>query len=117
MKLNIKVEIDTMGILGRLDKGFGMAQKALDQTIVKDSNYFAPEDDETLKKSAIMSTKYGSGQIIWDTVYASRLYHNPQYNFSKDKNPNAQGLWYEAAKAQKMSAWQKVAQSTFNLHF
>lgn len=34
--------------------------------------------------------------IIFDTPYARRLYWNPQYNFRKDKNINAQGKWMQA---------------------
>lgn len=29
-----------------------------------------------------------------DAPYARRLYYHPEYNFRKDKNPNAQGLWF-----------------------
>lgn len=34
--------------------------------------------------------------VKFDTPYARRLYWNPQLNFRKDKNPNAQGLWMHA---------------------
>lgn len=33
--------------------------------------------------------------IVHNTPYARRLYFNPQFNFRKDKNPNAQGKWWE----------------------
>ena len=29
-----------------------------------------------------------------DVPYALRLYLHPEYNFNKDKNPNAQGMWF-----------------------
>lgn len=33
--------------------------------------------------------------IVSDEPYARRLYYNPEYHFSKLKNANAQGLWFE----------------------
>jgi len=33
--------------------------------------------------------------LIYDQPYARRLYWHPEYNFRKDKNPNAQGKWME----------------------
>ncbi|MBU9711064.1 minor capsid protein [Evansella tamaricis] len=117
VELDIKVEVD-WGLLKRtLGKGFDKAQEALDSQIVKDSNYYAPEDQEDLIKSGIRNTKPGTGKIIWDVPYAARLYYNPQYNFSKDKNPNAGGLWFERAKAVQFRNWLTLAQNTFNDNF
>ena len=33
--------------------------------------------------------------LVSDTPYARRLYFHPEYNFKKDENPNAGGLWFE----------------------
>jgi len=35
--------------------------------------------------------------ILVDTPYAARLHEHPEYNFSTDSNPNAQGKWLENA--------------------
>ena len=37
----------------------------------------------------------GHVRLVTDTPYARRLYFHPEYNFRKDDNPNAQGLWLE----------------------
>lgn len=37
----------------------------------------------------------GTVKIVSDTPYARRLYFHPEYNFSKDANPNAGGMWFE----------------------
>lgn len=37
----------------------------------------------------------GSVSVVSDTPYARRLYFHPEYNFRKDKNPNAGGMWFE----------------------
>lgn len=39
--------------------------------------------------------KSGRVSLVTQTPYARRLYFHPEYNFRKDKNPNAQGKWLE----------------------
>ena len=112
--LRFNVRIDTNRIQGNVQQGLRRAQFALDTQIIKDSNFYAPEDSTTLQKSALTSSDVGSGKIAWNTPYARKLYYNPEYNFSTDKNPNAQGLWFEAAKAVKKKAWEKLAQRALN---
>lgn len=38
----------------------------------------------------------GKVYVQFDGPYARRMYWHPEYNFRKDKNPNAQGKWMEA---------------------
>lgn len=33
--------------------------------------------------------------VVYDTPYSRRQYYHPEFNFQKDKNPNAGGLWFE----------------------
>lgn len=84
-------------------------QFMMDQSVLKDSNYYVPMDESFLAKSALIHSSVGKGRLVWQTPYAKKLYYNPQYNFSEDKNPNAQGLWFEAAKAQNNDRWVKEA--------
>ncbi|EUJ27322.1 minor capsid protein [Listeria cornellensis] len=107
IKLNIKVELGD--IIGSCDKRVGKAQFALDNQVLKDSNYFAPEDTKATQDSALIHSKIGEGELAWVTPYVRQIYYNPQYNFSKDKNPNASGLWFEVAKARFLSDWVRVA--------
>ncbi len=37
----------------------------------------------------------GKVSLIHSTPYARRMYFHPEYNFSKDENPNARGRWFE----------------------
>lgn len=37
----------------------------------------------------------GKVSVISDTPYARRLYFHPEYNFKKNNNPNAGGMWFE----------------------
>lgn len=40
-------------------------------------------------------SKQGKVSLITSTPYSRRMYFHPEYNFSKDENPNARGNWYE----------------------
>ena len=105
---NIKIELDK--IPGKIEKAVSKGQMVLDTQVLKDSNNYAPRDTGNLVNSSIRATNPGTGQIVWDTPYARKLYYNPQYNFSKDKNPQAQGLWFEAAKSRHFKEWIQVAE-------
>lgn len=37
----------------------------------------------------------GKVSIISDAPYARRLYFHPEYNFKRNNNPNAGGMWFE----------------------
>ena len=106
----IRVKTDLKKIVPTVKKAVKKGQVAFDEQVLKDSNNYAPMDTGNLINSSLTASKIGEGRLIWDTPYAKRLYYNPQYNFSKDKNPQAGGLWYERAKAQHLNEWQKVAE-------
>ena len=51
-----------------------------------------------LEESIFVDDTYiekGKAIIGVDTPYARRVYFHPEYNFKKNKNPNAQGMWFE----------------------
>lgn len=41
------------------------------------------------------NSKQGKVSLNTSTPYARRMYFHPEYNFSKEENPNARGNWYE----------------------
>jgi hypothetical protein len=106
--VKINVRVDLSGISRTLSRISEEGQKELDAQVLKDSNYYAPQDKGELIASSIRETQFGKGKIIWNTKYARRLFYNPQYNFSKDKNPNAGGLWFNRAKAAHLAGWVKL---------
>lgn len=63
----------------------------------------APMDQNTLRNSASVSvplTARGGdprADVVFDTPYAARLHEHPEYDFSTDANPNAQGKYLENA--------------------
>ena len=92
-------------------------QPLLDERVLKDSNYYIPADIWNLRDSSLMHSDIGGGKLVWQTPYARRLYYNPQYNFSTDKNPKASGLWFEEAKAQNKKHWLDIAKKVYKSVF
>ena len=58
-----------------------------------------PFDSGTMQNEATSidtsKSRMGIVNITSDTPYARRSYFHPEYNFKKDKNPHAQGRWYD----------------------
>lgn len=52
-------------------------------------------------------------RIIFDTPYARRLYWHPEYNFRKNKNMNAGGLWMQTYLDGEKKDFVKEAYGTF----
>lgn len=60
--------------------------------------------------------------IVWNPsnkgfIYADKMYQGiapsgKPYNYSKDKNPNAQSHWFEVAKNEKQG-WKQLIQKLF----
>lgn len=117
IEFDIRAEIDIGKLQSKRRNATKTAQKQLDQDVIKDSNYYAPQHTGNLIGSALRASKIGQGLIVWDVPQARRLYYNPQYNFSKDKNPNAQGLWFEAAKASHSKKWLSEAKNSYKKAF
>lgn len=108
--IQVNVQTDTGLIERKVLEATKKAQFALDEQVLKDSNYYAPEDTGELIRSGVRFSQPGEGHVEWNTPYARRLYYNPQYNFSHDTNPNAQGLWFEAAKAAHLDDWLRIVE-------
>ena len=107
------MRFEDRGLQRRVERLSRQGQIILDEQVLRDSNYYAPQDTGSLIESGVRSTNPGTGKIIWDMAYSRRLYYNPQYNFSRDKNPNAQGLWFEAAKSRHAREWANTIKKSF----
>lgn len=71
--------------------------EALHTEIVQEQ--VVPRMDGTLQGEQFFvdysNSKNGTVSLVHSTPYARRLYYHPEYNFSKDENPNARGKWFE----------------------
>ena len=101
ISFNTKTVLNDAAIKARVEADLKKAQAPLDAMVLQDSNYFVP------LKSGIINTRIGSGEVIWRTPYARRLY----YEYTKpahQANPNACAKWFEAAKARWLDKWVKL---------
>lgn len=101
---NTKTVLNDAGIKADIEAKARQVQAPLDALIMADSNYFCPLKTGKLQQSAIINSRIGSGELVWRTPYARRLYYEyerPPYQ----ANPNACSKWFEAAKARWLDKW------------
>ncbi|WP_242227170.1 minor capsid protein [Bacillus cereus group sp. BfR-BA-01315] len=109
--IRLNIRIDTPAIEGKVIEATKKAQFALDQQVLKDSNYYIPKDTGELERSSIRFSRPGEGHIEWSTPYARRNYYGVNFSFSKDSNPNSGPLWFESAKARNVTDWAKIVEN------
>lgn len=98
MKVKVKLNTQNINYLKTI------AQEALIETADATKNDLInsqtmPFDTGAMQNRStfIDSSKKAKGKvsIVSDTPYARKMYYHPEYNFKKDKNPNAGGMWFE----------------------
>ena len=80
-------------IQAKIKAGNSMMIPAVTESVIEYGNVFVPEDQGTLKDSALIASRPQDGLAIWDTPYAKRRYYTGTP--SKDKNQNASLQWVE----------------------
>ncbi|QKS71662.1 minor capsid protein [Paenalkalicoccus suaedae] len=115
--MKARVDFNAAKIKAKASGAKKQAQMVLDNEVVKGGNKFIPFDRGDLAQSGIRMTNPGSGKVTWQMPYARKLYYNPQFNFSKDKNSQAGGLWFERAKSQELPAWLRITEAAFKKFF
>ncbi|KMN94571.1 minor capsid protein [Bacillus sp. PS93] len=108
------VNINLSGVLNATSAALDHAQIAIDQQVLKDGNFYAPQDTGELKRSGIRASHPGSGKVIWDTKYASKVWNARRV--SLDRNPNAKARWAEVAAAEHKGDWITVGQNAVNAY-
>jgi hypothetical protein len=102
--------MNTQQTMARFEAKYARAQTALDNQVLKDSTPYVPMRSGQLMRSGINGTSLGSGKVIWNSIYARRMYYGTSYHFSKDKHPQASAQWFEKAKAVKKKEWRNCGQ-------
>lgn len=100
MKVNVKVTLNKQA-LAELEKLKSQALEMTAEAVKTDivTTAVVPKQRGELERSGHVVNEPKKSSIVFDTPYARRLYWHPEYTFSKDKNPNAQGKWMEAYHA------------------
>lgn len=89
----------------------GKVQKAIDGEVLRRSDPYVPFRTGFLKKSGILGTKIGSGEVIYNAVYANRNYY---LNAGKGTQGTTKGglrgkFWFERMKADHLQDILKTA--------
>ncbi|MGN1203160.1 MAG: minor capsid protein [Eubacterium sp.] len=89
----------------------GNVQKVIDSEVLRRCDPYVPFRTGALKKSGILGTKIGSGEVIWNAVYANRNYYT---NAGRGKQGTASGglrgkFWFERMKADHLPDILKTA--------
>lgn len=89
------VSIDLAGLDTALQplKPGGEVQIWFDNEFIKHCEPYVPWASGTLAHSAWFATAIGSGQIVYDTPYAEKMYRNPELNFNEA--PMRGAFWAE----------------------
>lgn len=78
-------------------KALEMTAEALHTEVVQAQ--VVPFDTGNLQNESFFvdtsQSKAGKVTLVHSTPYARRLYFHPEFDFQKDENPNAKGLWFE----------------------
>ena len=100
--MNVKVDIKLNNEkINRLIEAHTKALEMTTEAVLSDirTSAVVPKDTGELERSGFVDLseiKEAVVRIVFDTPYARRMYWHPEYNFRKDKNPNAQGKWMES---------------------
>lgn len=104
------IKIDLSGIERRFGpEQLRAKQEAFAERVAFEMRDYVPRDEGTLQDSEALASDYAAGRIEWDTPYAQRVHDLPQSSIRKTKNPNARSHWPEAAKGERMQAWEDYA--------
>lgn len=93
-KLELK-DIGTLMAARGLGKN-GKAQQFVDSEVLRLSDPYVPMDTGKLKQSGTRFTRIGSGEVIYKTPYARKMYYNPQFKFQGA--PMRGAYWFERMK-------------------
>lgn len=103
--MKVTVKINKEYTVSRFHTKYQLAQKYLDNEVLKDSDPYVPMDTGNLRNSGIRGTKLGSGEVIYNAPYARHCYYGTHIRFSPAKHPLATAMWFEKAKAVNKKKW------------
>lgn len=95
----------------------GKVQKVIDSEVIRRSDPYVPFRTGFLKKSGILGTKIGSGEVVYNAIYAKKqYYHNAgkgKQGLTKYNSHNYKCLrgkyWFERMKADHLDDILKTA--------
>ena len=103
-----RMTVDMSGLERRFGERVTRAkQEAFAKRVATEIRAYVPLDSGALRDSDPLHSIYASGDIMWTTPYARRVYHLKRV--LRVKNPKASPRWAEVAKNERMGAWRAFA--------
>lgn len=98
IKVNVKLNPKARkAIKDGANKALPLTMEAMKTEI--NNMQIVPKDTGNLEESVATGAEGNIGYISYGgsgAPYARRLSYHPEYNFRTDKNPNAQGRWFDS---------------------
>lgn len=110
MDANIKVEFDTVKLIRKYQNRAKVAQRILDESVLKDTDKYVRYRTGVLARSAQTASRIGAGAIIYDTPYAKRVYYDEASNVTRDTHPLATPKWFEESKRKNEDKWMQAVE-------
>lgn len=91
-------------------------QSAFARRVAFETRDYVPEDSGALKGSEPLASDYETGLLEWAVPYAKRVNEMPASSIRKvsgtgKSNPKATSQWFDAAKAERLDAWEAFARN------
>lgn len=102
---DVRVEFDVQKMIAKYRSRALVAQRILDESVLKDTDKYVRFRTGMLARSARTASKIGKGAIIYDTPYAKKVYYDTSSKVTKDVHPLATPFWFEASKKQNLDSW------------
>lgn len=80
-------------------QGFDRVQVFIDNEVLRKCDPYVPMDTGMLKKSGILGTVVGSGEVIYIVPYARMQYYNNKGTGNNNKSGLRGPYWFERMKA------------------
>lgn len=109
--MSVTVTLNKAKVKARIRSGTDYARQMVTENVKKYSDPFTPRDKGPLIETAQVDTK--EGEITYIQPYAKRLWNGIDFNFSKDKNPQATFQWCDKGVQANKKALDTVAQNAF----
>ena len=106
------IDINVDATVDRVDAAWKKGLSLLSNEILRDCNEFCKLDKGPLRASALISSLFNEGKLIWNTPYARRQY----WVIKTAYEPGTCWQWCEAAKGKYKKRWELQAQRLLEMN-
>lgn len=113
-----KFELNKSALNGKIKKGCELADKALAEQVINDSDQFVPRLEGDLRSYVRPVVESGETYIVYDSPYAMYQWFGVRtdgtHPVTKYTTSNTGTEWVKRAERQYKDSWRKIAQKAFS---